>query len=492
MVELQDLIKELNELEVVGRKDILINNLTSDSREVGEGTLFVCLEGFTVDGHNFIQQAVDKGAVAVVVEKDVAVPEGITKIKVRDSRIALGSLANAFYDFPTRKLTLIGVTGTNGKTTTTHLIRAIIREWGEECGLVGTIANYIGDKQYPVKNTTPESIELHRLFKKMVDRGIKYAVMEVSSHALDLHRVDACDFDMGIFTNLTQDHLDYHRTLDEYLKAKGKLFSMLGNEKGKMAIVNADDQSHRYIEEVSSAPIQTYGIENEADVKGFNLDIKPWGISYDVKTPVGNAVIKLGITAKFNAYNSLAALAACLSLGIDLGTIKAALEKVKGVPGRFEAVNEGQKFPVIVDYAHTPDSLENILQTAREFTKGKVIIVFGCGGDRDRTKRPIMGRVAAHYADYCFITSDNPRTEDPQAIINEVEQGVLEGGMGKQQYETILNRREAIEKAILMAAKDDIVLIAGKGHEDYQIIGKTKNHFDDREVAREVLKGING
>ncbi|MHB8171873.1 MAG: UDP-N-acetylmuramoyl-L-alanyl-D-glutamate--2,6-diaminopimelate ligase [Thermincolia bacterium] len=495
MATLQDLLKVIVAEKRVGDMNTEIKGIAYDSRKVKPGFLFVCIEGFKTDGHDYINGALANGAVAVVLQREVD-GLGVPWIKVPDTRRVLAYLSARFYDYPSTKLTMVGVTGTNGKTTITYLVEAILKEAGHKVGLIGTIQNKIGDQVFPVTNTTPMALELQDLLNDMVEEKVNYAVMEVSSHALELGRVAGCEFDVAIFTNITQDHLDFHGTMANYLAAKVKLFSGLGKNSvkkhRKYGIVNKDDPHNQYLIERTNGEVITYGVENQADIMAAQIHIQARGVTFDVTTPRGNARIRLATTGMFSVYNALAAIAVGFVEGIDLKVIKTALEGLKGVAGRFEPVDEGQDFAVIVDYAHTPDGLENILKTAQEFVAGRIITVFGCGGDRDKTKRPIMGRIAAKFGDFSVITSDNPRSEDPATILDEVEVGTKEV-VGPDKYVKLVDRREAIRFAITMAKPGDIILIAGKGHETYQIIADQVREFDDCKVARgflrEVLRG---
>ncbi|MDA8233503.1 MAG: UDP-N-acetylmuramoyl-L-alanyl-D-glutamate--2,6-diaminopimelate ligase [Clostridia bacterium] len=495
MVTLQDLLKVVIVEKRVGNMDMEIKGIAYDSRKVKPGYLFVCIEGFRTDGHNYIAGALANGAVAVVVQREVVDLDRVPWIKVPDTRRALAYLSARFYDYPSTKLKMVGVTGTNGKTTITYLVEAIMKAAGYKIGLIGTIQNKIGDQVFPVTNTTPMALELQELLNDMVEQGVGYAVMEVSSHALELGRVDGCEFDVAVFTNITQDHLDFHGTMENYLEAKSKLFSGLKKESvknnRKYGIINKDDPHNGYLIERTNGEVITYGVENQADIMAAQIHIQANGVTFDVTTPRGEARIRLATTGMFSVYNALAAIAVGFVEGIDLQIIKEALEGLKGVAGRFEPVDEGQDFAVIVDYAHTPDGLENILKTAREFAEGRIITVFGCGGDRDKTKRPIMGRIAAQLGDFTVITSDNPRSEDPATILDDVEAGTAEV-VGPEKYMKVVERREAIRHAITMAKPGDIILIAGKGHETYQIIGDQVLDFDDREVARGFLRERRG
>lgn len=474
------LINSLTEiLDVKGSDDVEIKSIAYDSRKVETGSLFVAIQGFKLDGHDYISEAVAKGATAVIGEKDVDLPENILYIKVKNSRKALSEASSLFFGKPAEKLKVVGVTGTNGKTTTTYLIKAILDEAGYSTGVVGTIGVRIKDRLLPSERTTPESLELNHIFSEMLKEGVEYVSMEVSSHSLKLHRVDHINFEVGVFTNLTQDHLDFHINFEDYYASKKKLFSL-----SRKAVINVDDESGRRLCRELNIPVLTYAIEEKADVKAENVTINESGVSFDVCALDKRKKIRYRVPGRFSVYNSLAAISACLILGVDLDTIAEALEKVKGVPGRFEPVDEGQDFTVIVDYAHTPDGLENVLSTIKSFARGRIITVFGAGGDRDRGKRPLMGRVVSEYSDYFIITSDNPRSEDPEAIIDDIEKGVNENS----KYERIPDRKEAIKRAIELASEGDVILIAGKGHENYQIIKDKVLPFDDREVAREFLK----
>lgn len=478
--------KQLTHIDNLEEIDIVA--ITSDSRKVEQGSLFACVPGHTVDGHDFAEDAINKGAVAILTERILNLQ--IPQVVVPNVAKVLPLLANFFYDHPTKNLKLIGVTGTNGKTTTTYLVETIMKNAGLKTGVIGTIEMRIGDEIFPVENTTPEPITLQQSFKEMVDKEVDVAIIEVSSHALELARVAGCDFNIAAFTNLTQDHLDFHKTLDAYLQAKAKLFSRLGNtyDHTKYAVLNVDDVAYKAFESATVMQILTYGIDNDADVKACNLIIRPEGVSFDVVTPFGDSSIKLKMTGKFSVYNALTAISICLLEGVPLESIKNSLESVPGVPGRFEKVDVGQNFTVIVDYAHTADSLENVLKTIQEFAERRIITVFGCGGDRDRTKRPLMGEVSKKYSDLSIITSDNPRTEDLHQIIDDIM--VVYEDASNESYIRIDDRKAAIEHAVNIAEQGDVVLIAGKGHETYQIIGKQKFDFDDRIIAADAMRNL--
>lgn len=456
-----------------------------DSRQVQLGDIYACVPGMNVDGHDFAAQALEKGATALLVER--ILPLEVPQLQVKNVREILGVIAANIYGNPAGQLEMIGVTGTNGKTTITHLIESIAIKDGKKAGLIGTLGARIAGRELPGSRTTPEAIDLQKLLAEMVEEGVELAVMEVSSHALDLGRVTGCEFDSGIFTNLTQDHLDYHKTMGEYLQAKARLFSGLkGSKQPKIGVVNGDDPASETLREVSAAPTVTYGVKAEKlDYRATEIELKAEGIRFIVYFKGQTQEVKYATPGMFSVYNALAAFAWGVETGRNPEQVARALAEVPGVPGRFESVRMGQLFPVIVDYAHTPDGLENVLRTAREFTKGRLITVFGCGGDRDKGKRPKMGAISADLSDFVVVTSDNPRTEDPREIIKDVLVGVV--GV---ENTVIENRREAIESACRMAKPGDTILIAGKGHEDYQIIGKEVFHFDDREVVRDALRGL--
>ena len=487
MKDLTDLLQEVHYQKHCILQGLSITGIQYDSRKVTSGNLFVAVKGFQSDGHQYIKQALDNGASAILISKEQYCSADYPWILVEDSRLALAEISNAFYGHPSEKLKLIGVTGTNGKTTTTNLICNIIEAQGYKTGLIGTIHNRIGDKILEGSRTTPESLELQQMFAQMVEEGIGYAVMEVSSHALELHRVTCCDFDIAVFTNLTQDHLDYHVTMENYCQAKTILFKMLGS-KGevaslqKTAVINIDDPWANHFMVASNAPVVTYSMHKDASWKAEDVQVGAKGVQYSVD---GHPV-KLHLTGNFNVYNSLAALAVGEALGFPLENVIRALEQVPGIAGRFQTVTGAKDFSVIVDYAHTPDGLENVISTAQAFAKGRVITVFGCGGDRDRTKRPLMGAMAAELSDYCVVTSDNPRTEDPEQILKDILPGVEEH-MQPETYHVEVDRRKAIHYAVQMAQPGDVVLLAGKGHENYQDVNGHKHHFDDYEVAQEAI-----
>jgi UDP-N-acetylmuramoyl-L-alanyl-D-glutamate--2,6-diaminopimelate ligase len=484
-MKLSRLIEGLPVKDVLSPGDPEVTSVTMDSRQVQGDALFICVKGEANDGHRFAADAVKKGAKAVVAERplDVDVPV----VLVSDARRALAVLADRFYGHPTHQLSLIGVTGTNGKTTVTRLIQQIQEMNGLPTGRIGTLGIQFKDYEEAAANTTPDAVTLQRAFKTMVERGARSAVMEVSSHALVQGRVRGCDYNIAVFTNLTQDHLDYHQTMERYLHAKSLLFSQLGNtydrDRLKAAVLNADDDASAQLAQMTAASVWTYGIEREADFMAENIRVTAGKTSFDFITPKGTYPVEMKLVGKFNVYNALAAALACYINGVALEDVVRSIGRLEGVSGRLETVDAGQNFAVIVDYSHTPDSLKNALTTIREFAKKRIITVIGCGGDRDRTKRPLMARVAVEHSDVAIFTSDNPRTEDPVRILRDMEAGVPAGS-----YETIVDRREAIFRAIALAEPDDVVLLAGKGHETYMIIGREVIHFDDRLVAREAIK----
>ncbi len=471
-----------------------ITGIQMDSRKAGSGDLFICVPGLNYDGHQYAAQAVEQGAAALVTERVLELDA--PQLVVKDSRFAMAVIADHFYGHPSHHIKVIGVTGTNGKTTTTYVLEKILRDQGFRTGLMGTIETRIGSRVFASERTTQEAPDLQRHLQMMRDDGADYCVMEVSSHALERGRVHGCRFHTAVFTNLTQDHLDYHHTMERYKAAKGLLFARLGNEyppdpSGRRhAVLNGDDPASADYGKLTAAQVITYGVEGDADVRASDIRITPKGTAFKLHTFVGDAEIGLPLIGKFNVYNALSAIATALVEGIPLDRIKSSLERVDIVPGRMEPVPSGRDFLVVVDYAHTPDGLENALTSIREFAAGRVITVFGCGGDRDRTKRPMMGRIAAQYSDYVIATSDNPRSEEPLAILRDVEPGILAAGLDSGRYRMTENRKEAIEQAVAMASANDVVLIAGKGHETYQLIQGVAHDFDDRRVAAEALRRL--
>jgi UDP-N-acetylmuramoyl-L-alanyl-D-glutamate--2,6-diaminopimelate ligase len=480
-------------LEQRGDMSCPVHAITDDSRAVTAGSLFVAVKGERVDGHRFVEQAIKAGAVAVVAQATVA-SGPLPFVQVADSRKALGFLGSRFYGDPSARLKMIGVTGTNGKTTTTYLCKSLLEGIGRRVGLIGTVGYQIGQETIPASHTTPGALDLQALLAKMVEGGLNAAVMEVSSHALALDRTAGCEYDVAVFTNLTQDHLDFHHTMDEYFEAKLRLFTGLagGKKTGKRAIVNLDDPRGGEIRAACPVPAWGYAIKNQADIKAERVRLSLAGTTFTAATPAGSFAVESRLVGEHNVYNLLGAIGVALHSGVTSDQVCEAAAQITNVPGRFERVSSGQDFTVVVDYAHTEDALLRLLTAAQTLKTGRIITVFGCGGDRDRGKRPKMGRAAVEYSDVVILTSDNPRTEDPMAILHEVEIGVRDALALRNhvQYHMVPDRREAIGAAIHEARRDDMVLIAGKGHEDYQIIGTKKFHFDDREVAREAIQQL--
>lgn len=474
-------------------EQIDIKAIEMDSREVKPGSLFVCLTGFNTDGHLYAEEAVRRGAAAILAEKPLSV--SVPVILVPDTYRALAYIAAHFYHYPANRLRLIGVTGTNGKTTVTYMIEKILADCGYKTGRIGTINMKIGEHVYAVKNTTPESLHLQKAFHAMIKDNCSHAVMEVSSHALALGRVRGLAFDVAVFTNLTQDHLDFHQTMDAYKMAKGLLFAQLGSgidpAHFKYAVLNADDPAYKDFATMTAAQVLTYGINNEkADLKAFNLELTVQGVRFSLKYLNQVMEINLPLVGLFNVYNAMAAIGAGITQQIPLEQMKRSLHNMAGIPGRMEIVPINQPFTVIVDYAHTPDSLANVLSTTRPFTKGRLICVIGCGGNRDRTKRPIMAKIAAEHADLAIFTSDNPRWEEPHAILDDMEAGLIDQDLLQTKYKRIEDRKEAIFWAIQEARADDVIVIAGKGHETYQEIKGQRYDFDDRQVVQEAVNTL--
>jgi UDP-N-acetylmuramoyl-L-alanyl-D-glutamate--2,6-diaminopimelate ligase len=485
-MKLQKLIEHLHLLAPIKGDNPEITSIENDSRKVKKGSLFICIKGFTVDGHDFAEAAVRNGAVAILAESKLKV--FVPVIVVKDTTRAMAVLADTFFGQPTKKLHLIGITGTNGKTTTSHLIEKIFSAANKKTGLIGTIYTKVADQTIEMKNTTPDSLTLQKIFHQMNQSGVSVAVIEVSSHALDMGRVQGCEFDIAVFTNLSQDHLDYHLTMDEYKRVKGLLFAQLGNtfnqKRPKFAILNADDPASVMYQKSTVAHVVTYGIDNEADIQAKNIQMTATGTRFELVIEGVSNPVRLQLIGKFSVYNVLASISAAMVLGIPIQTIILTLEGISGVAGRFELINSGQNYTVIIDYAHTPDSLENVLKTIQHFAKKRIFVVIGCGGDRDRSKRPLMAHIACHYGTDAIFTSDNPRSEDPLAILMDMEAGVQ-----GEKYIIIPDRKEAIRTAIGQATAGDVIIIAGKGHETYQIIGHQIYDFDDRIIAREAIEG---
>lgn len=487
-MELTELLNSIKVIQVLGevqRQDV--GSIDYDSRSVKKNSVFVAMKGFSTDGHKFINEAINKGAIAVVVEDNNAAPDEIfihsktAKILVRNSRIALAELSKGFYKDPSSRIKLIGITGTNGKTTTAFYLKHIIENTGYKTGLMGTIANYIGDERNDSSLTTPESNDLNALLYKMISKGCSHAVMEVSSHSLALHRVHGLDFKCGIFTNITSDHLDFHNSFGNYLNSKKILFDNLSQD--SFAIINADDPNSVSITKNTKAKIISYGTSATADYRIYNIYYDLNGTKFMISNNSKSYSLSTSLIGTFNAFNATAAFSAAASFGIDANKLVEGIKSAPQVPGRFEVIGSGSK-KVIVDYSHTADSLKQALTAVREIVKNNlsVITIFGCGGNRDKSKRPEMGRIASELSDEIIITSDNPRSEDPFKIIDDIKTGIL-----KTNYKVIENREEAIALTVKSAPENSVILIAGKGHETYQEINGVRNHFSDQEIAKKYL-----
>jgi UDP-N-acetylmuramoyl-L-alanyl-D-glutamate--2,6-diaminopimelate ligase len=498
-VILQELLVPFDVVKTSGDLQSEVVSITEDSRAVRPGSVFVAIQGTQQDGHNFVNQAFAQGATAVVVEEGCfqsasaeASPAVSALIHVNNSRKALGLMASQLYGNPSRHLKMVGVTGTNGKTTVTHLAKSLLEAQGLQVGLLGTVGYVYGKEHRVASHTTPAPVQLQEMLSEMVRAGTDVGVLEVSSHALALDRIAGCEFDIVVFTNLTQDHLDFHQTMEDYFQSKLHLFTdyVAGGQKSgsKRALVNADDPWSSFILQQCPIPIWTFGIYSKADIQAEAIQLGMNGTQFVVTSPLGRMTITSQLVGEHNVSNMLAAIGIGLEMGMTPVRIEQALESVSNVPGRFERIQEGQDFTVVVDYAHTDDALQRLLDAAQTVKQGRIITVFGCGGDRDRGKRSKMGQVAVKNSDLVFVTSDNPRTEDPQAILCDIEKGI-EALPPEEQcpYQTISDRAEAIQSAIQAATSGDLVLIAGKGHEDYQILGTQKVHFDDREEARKAI-----
>lgn len=459
-------------------EDVPVASLQYNSRKVGKGDVFCCIVGTFFDGHAYAAQAVEAGAAALVVERELPLP--VPQVVVKNTRIAMAEMAAAFYGYPARGMRIVGVTGTNGKTSTTYMLKAIAEQCGWKVGLIGTIRNLIGERIIDTERTTPESVDLQRILREMKDEGVDLVVMEVSSHSLDQRRVHGIEFETAIFTNLTQDHLDYHKTFENYLAAKMRIF-----QQARQAVVNRDDPHAETILNALTIPYKTFGIREQADISASEIDITTRGVQFDMHCEPGNVRMYVPIPGLFSVFNAMGAAAAALQLGISLPAIKNGIETMGSVSGRLEPLpTGGRNFTVLLDYAHTPDALENILKTARGFAKGRIVTLFGCGGDRDHAKRPIMGEIAGRFSDFLVVTSDNPRTEDPMAIIEAVLEGVHKSGCP---HIVVENRYEAIRYALKHAEPEDVIILAGKGHENYQEVGGGKRHFDEKEIVAELL-----
>ena len=479
-MKLSELLRHIEVLERTADPALEITGISYDSRKTKPGDLFVAVKGFETDGHKYIPKAVSNGATAVLCEDAPA--DGTPYVKIRDCRLGLALVSRDFYGNPAGEMKLIGFTGTSGKTSSTHIMKHVLETMaGAKVGLIGTNGNMIGDRLLHTEHTTPESLELHQLFRQMADEGCTHVVMEVSSHSLTLERVAGIDFDVAVFTNLSQDHLDLHGTMENYAAAKKKLFAQC-----KTGCVNIDDERGPYMTEGAPCPFLRYTAKDkEAELCARNARSTADGVRFDALYAGERAQTTLAIPGLFSVYNALSVLAACLALGMSLTDAAAGISSAKGVKGRMEAVPTDGDYSVIIDYSHKPDALEKALKALRPVTRGRLVVLFGCGGDRDRLKRPSMGRIAAENADLVIVTSDNPRTEDPMDIINEILPGVESG---PAPCKMICDRPEAIRWAIDNAAPGDVILLAGKGHEDYQVIGHEKHHMDEREIVRDFLK----
>ncbi len=483
ILKLCDILKGTKGKLINGNTDAEITALTIDSRKAGKGVLFVAMAGMSVDGHRFIPSAYEKGTRAVITEHEIDdIPEDMTVYMVESAREALAVMASNFYGSPSQALNMVGVTGTNGKTSTTYFIEAILNGIKHKTAVIGTVEIRIDGKKRDIDfatSTTPDTIELNQMLRLMADEGCDDVVMEVSSHSLELKKVEGIRFKAGVFTNLTQDHLDFHKTMENYCNAKAKLFRMC-----EYGIINVDDEWSDKIMENADCKLITFSIDKPSDLRAENIEYLMDRVRFTVDIKGEKVPFELMVPGRFSVYNALGAIGTALSMGLDVRDIKKGLANIKAVPGRIENIPNSRGFNVIVDYAHTPDGLENIINAVREFTSGRVITVFGCGGDRDRKKRPIMGEITARLSDIAIVTSDNPRSEEPEAILKEIEVGIKPV---TDKYEMIADRYSAIKRAISIAEKGDSVIIAGKGHENYQILKDKTIHFDDKEAAKEIL-----
>ena len=476
-MKLQELLKNVAVLESTAAGNTEIREVRYDSRAVQPGDLFVAIRGYATDGHKYITKALEQGAAAVVCEE---APEGAPAVVVENSRRALAEIAANRFDHPADSMVMLGVTGTNGKTTTTYLVKHMLEDAGHKVGLIGTNQNLIGDEVVETERTTPESYELHALFARMRDAGCTHVIMEVSSHSLVLDRVHGIRFAVGAFTNLTQDHLDFHKTMKEYRKAKAILFTI--SDKG---VINLDDPAAKAMLTDAQCPCMTFSCEKDAaDLTAKNIKLHADGVEFVATTKGELARVKLPIPGHFSVENALTALGIVLQLGLPLADAAKSLATATGVKGRVEVVPSDTDYTVLIDYAHSPDGVENVLRAVRGFAKGRVVALFGCGGDRDRTKRPKMGKIAAELADFCIVTSDNPRTEDPKAIIDDILEGMKDS---KTPMQVIVDRPEAIHWALAHAKKDDIIVLMGKGHETYQEVNHVKHHMDEREIVADYF-----
>ena len=486
-MELKRILAGLDGLKAKGSLDVDVKGIDSNSKNINKDYMFIAIKGFNEDGHKYVNDAIKAGAIVIVVEegcdlKSIKLPKDVTLIMTKDTREALAICSCNFYDNPSRRFKLIGVTGTKGKTTTTFMIKELLEKTGYKTGLIGTIATYINGKMIAESSrTTPESLELQKTFAQMVEEGVEYVVMEVSSQSLKLHRVDGCKFDLVIFTNFSEDHISEkeHTDMQDYFESKLKLFKMCDN-----GIINVDDLHVSKIPKMfPNSNIMTYGIDNYCDVLAKDITITNSYVDFRVKISDKNERVKVSIPGRFSVYNSLAAICVAKKLGISSDKVIEILKEIR-VPGRSEMVDNKKEIPIMIDYAHSPESLQNILSAVKSYTRGKVISVFGCGGDRDKGKRPVMGEISGRIADFTFITTDNPRTENPEQIIKDIEDGIKKS---KGNYKIVVDRTEAIKEAIKMANKIDIIVLAGKGHETYQEINGEKIPYDERKIIKEII-----
>ena len=503
-MKLIQLIKGIDIVNLSADTEAEVSTLCYAADKCEHGSMFVAIRGLAHDGHDFITDAVNRGAHYIIHEKDISIPSEVIAIKVTNSRRALGVLAKNYFGNPSARLCLVGVTGTNGKTTTTYILESILQKAGFKCGVLGTVNYRYNNKIFPAPNTTPESFEMQKILRAMADDGVTHVIAEVSSHAIDLQRVDDCDFDLGVFTNLTHEHLDYHLTMENYFQVKKRFFAEVLPQSKKVhpqkMIINGDDQWGEVILKEVALPALTYGVKKNNAVMAASYELSLSGIKANIDLDGENISISTLLVGKFNIYNILAAAAAAKALQIPQELIKAGIENLSYVPGRLERIDSSFGFTVLIDYAHKPDALKQVLQNLAEFKKKRIITVFGCGGNRDKGKRPLMGEAATFYSDLTIVTSDNPRLEDPLLIIAEIEKGIESNKTKKVDFDNlsehrdthgyivIPDRKKAIETAIMEAKPEDIILIAGKGHEDYQILGTKKISFDDRIVAVQALE----
>lgn len=503
-MQLSQLIKGVDVINISADAAGDVSTLCYIADNCEDGSMFVAISGLQHDGHDYIAEAVRRGARYIIYDKDIQISSPVIGIRVRDSRRALSVLAKNIFGNPSAQLCLIGVTGTNGKTTTTYILESILTQAGYKCGVLGTVNYRYNNKIYPAPNTTPESYEMQKILRTMANEGITHVIAEVSSHALDLKRIDDCDFDLGVFTNLSHEHLDYHLTMENYFQAKKRFFTEVLPQSKKVypqkMIINGDDSWGQIILKDAILPALTFGVAEHNIIKAVKFELSLAGIRADIDLAGEIFSLQTPLVGKFNIYNILAAAAAAKALRIPSESIQAGIENLSRVPGRVERIDSASGFTVLIDYAHKPDALRQVLQNLTEFKKKRIITVFGCGGNRDKGKRPLMGEAATFYSDLAIITSDNPRLEDPLAIIAEIEAGIDHSKIQKMlpddltikddvhSYAVIPERKKAIEKAIDVARQGDIILVAGKGHEDYQILGTNKIPFDDRVVVKETLK----